>query len=394
MATSVVMPALEMAQETGKLLKWYATEGHAVSKGDLLMSIETDKAVVDVEADASGILSGVRARDGDVIRVGQVIAWILAPGEPIPQEQDAPVSGRAQVVGAGEPASPASAPTGGSGGDAGPVLLSPKARRLAAERGVDVRTLTGSGPGGAVVAADLEKTATRQEREELGTVWRLMAERVTASWTTVPHFFLTRDIDAGGLQDARERFGTRAGHADPRPTVTDLLVAIVARTLARHRRVNASWVEGTIRYHDAINVGMATAVEEGLVVPVIHGADRLSVADITRRRTELVARARAGRLQPADLTGGTITISNLGMYDVDAFSAIVNTPQAVILAVGRIADRVVPRDGQVVIRPVMSVTLSADHRVVDGARAAEFLRDLARALEQPETTLAGGFHRP
>ena len=235
MATSVVMPALEMAQETGKLLKWYATEGHAVSKGDLLMSIETDKAVVDVEADASGILGGVRARDGDVIRVGQVIAWILAPGEPIPHEQDAPVSGRAHVVGAGEPAGPASAPTGGSGGDAGPVLLSPKARRLAAERGVDVRTLTGSGPGGAVVAADLEKTGPRQAREELGTVWRLMAERVTASWTTVPHFFLFRDIDAGGLQEARERFGTRADIADPRPTVTDLLVAVVARTLECRR---------------------------------------------------------------------------------------------------------------------------------------------------------------
>jgi pyruvate dehydrogenase E2 component (dihydrolipoamide acetyltransferase) len=212
-----------------------------------------------------------------------------------------------------------------------------------------------------------------------------MADRVTASWTSVPHFFLTRDVDATGMAAARASLAQQGlNEAGESVTYTDQLVALVARVLRKHPRLNASWVDGTIQYHDEINIGIATVVERGLVVPVIHGADRLSIHDIAKRRREVVARAKAHRLQPADLAMGTITISNLGMFGIDSFSAIVSTPQAAILAVGRIADRVVAQEGRAVVCPRMTLTLSCDHRVVDGARGAEFLRDLAAAIEQPD----------
>jgi pyruvate dehydrogenase E2 component (dihydrolipoamide acetyltransferase) len=382
MATSVIMPALEMAQETGKLVKWYKREGETVIKGELLLAIETDKAVIELEAEASGILGAVRAQEGDVVNVGKVIAWLLAPGETAPTDVVQTISGR-QATGpqaqtqAGAAAAAAQKPavTGER------ALLSPKARRLAAERGVDVSAVRGSGPGGAVVADDLEVPSS----EDPGQVWRIMADRVTASWTSVPHFFLTRDVDATGMAAARASLAQQGpNEAGESVTYTDQLVALVARVLRKHPRLNASWVDGTIQYHDEINIGIATVVERGLVVPVIHGADRLSIHDIAKRRREVVARAKAHRLQPADLAMGTITISNLGMFGIDSFSAIVSTPQAAILAVGRIADRVVAQEGRAVVCPRMTLTLSCDHRVVDGARGAEFLRDLAAAIEQPD----------
>lgn len=353
MATSVVMPALEMAQETGRLVAWRKHEGEAVSKGELLMDVETDKAVVEVEAEADGVLAGVRAREGDVITVGQTIAWIVAPGEPVPVE-DRP-------------------------------LMSPRARRLAAERGLDPSAVRGSGPGGVVLATDVVPSEA-PPAEDPGDTWRIMAERVTASWTTVPQFFVARDVDADALIEWRTRLATEAG---AEVTYTDMLVALVARSLRRHPRLNARWTDGAIRHHDEVNIGVATAVERGLVVPVLHGADRLPLRDLAARRHALVERARAGRLRSADLAGGTFTISNLGMYHVHAFTAIVNAPQAAILAVGRIADRVVAREGRPVVRPQMSLTLSCDHRVADGARAAAFLDDLAGAIEHPESAFVG-----
>jgi len=382
MPTSVVMPALEMAQETGKLVTWYKHEGEAVTKGEILMAIETDKAVIEIEADASGTLGAVSVQEGDVVNVGQVIAWLLGPGETVPTGVAQTVSGR-QATGAPAKAGVAAAGTPKPAETDTRTLLSPKARRLAAERGVDVSTVIGSGPGGAVVTADL--TAPAPSSEEPGHVWRIMAERVTASWTSVPHFFLTRDVDATGIAAARARLVGQGPNEDGESiTYTDQLVAFVARALRKHPRLNASWTDGTIRHHDEINVGIATAVEQGLVVPVVHRADRLSIRDIATRRRELVTRAKAGRLQPADLAQGTITISNLGMFGIDAFSAIVNAPQAAILAVGRIADRVVAHEGRAVVRPRMTLTLSCDHRVVDGARGAEFLRDVANIIEHPE----------
>ncbi|HXH83637.1 MAG TPA: dihydrolipoamide acetyltransferase family protein, partial [Candidatus Tectomicrobia bacterium] len=213
-----------------------------------------------------------------------------------------------------------------------------------------------------------------------GTVWRIMAERMTASWTAAPHFYLVREVTVSRLATWRDRARARTG---ARITYTDLLVKLVADTLSRHPRANVSWADGALVQHREINIGLAVAIEDGLVVPVLHRADALDLAAIAARREDVVARARAGRLRPADIQGGTFTISNLGMYGVDAFSAILNPPQAAILAVGRIAERVVPVAGQPAVQPTMVLTLSCDHRALDGARAAEFLGALADTLEEP-----------
>jgi pyruvate dehydrogenase E2 component (dihydrolipoamide acetyltransferase) len=272
-------------------------------------------------------------------------------------------------------------------GGAGRSLASPKARRIARERGIDLAAIAGSGPGGAIVASDLVATSGETGRgagdgaRELGAIWRRMAERTTASWQSTPHFFLVRDVDASGLVSLRESLRTRPGYETV--THTDLLVKLAAEALVRHPRVNASWRDGDVVRSEQVNVGIAVAIEEGLVVPVVHGADRLGLGEIAARRTELVAAAREGRLQPHDVSAGTFTISNLGMFGVDAFLAIVNAPQAAILAVGRIADRVVAVAGQPAVRPLLTFALSFDHRVVDGARGAEFLDTLASHAEDP-----------
>lgn len=243
---------------------------------------------------------------------------------------------------------------------------------------MDLAALQGSGPGGAVRAADVQDT--RERPSTLSTAWRLMAERTTQTWTTTPHFFLVREAAAERLIAWRERAQANSG-ADI--TYTDLLVRLVAPALRRHPHVNARWEQGGVVRLDAVNLGIAVATEEGLVVPVIHDADRLTVGEIAARRADLVARAREGRLRPADITGGTFTISNLGMYAIDAFTAVLNAPQAAILAVGRIARRVVVLDDRPAVRPTLVLTLSCDHRVVDGARGARFLEDVADLLEEP-----------
>jgi pyruvate dehydrogenase E2 component (dihydrolipoamide acetyltransferase) len=446
MATNIIMPALEIAQESGRLVSWLKREGETVTKGEPLMEIETDKVTVEIEAPASGVLAGVLVKENDVVPVGQTIAWVLAPGENVPATPlNEPRSGRVNTLQAApEPkaqpipastiqdVSPVARKIAAEHGidlasiksngkriekadvlaylkDEGlrmkdetssippssfithpsPILASPKARRLAAERGIDLSALTGSGPEGAVLAEDVPLSiepvpATAPSLETPGTVWRLMAERMSASWTTVPHFYLVREVDASLLVDWRNRVApTVEKRTGIKPTFTDLLVKLIGFTLRDHPRVNASWADGDIQWNREINVGIAVAIDEGLIVPVIHGADSASLSQIATRRSDLIDRARQQKLRPADISGGTFTLTNLGMYNVDAFDAIVNTPQAAILSVGRIADRVAPVDGQVVIRPMMVMTLSLDHRVVDGARAAQFLNDLAELIVDP-----------
>jgi pyruvate dehydrogenase E2 component (dihydrolipoyllysine-residue acetyltransferase) len=369
-AVSVVMPALEMAQETGKLLAWRKKEGDLVAKGETLLEIETDKAVVEVEAPGDGILSAVSAAEGSVIPVGHTIAWLLQPGEMPPIETETPPSGRRTESGS-------LAATNGDGGAPPPqarapgdTRMSPKARRLAQQHGVDLRAITGTGPGGEIVTQDVESAITNPQ-SAMTSFARLMAERTTASWTTIPHFFVSREVDATSLERARERSG--ASH-------TDLIVSLVARALVKHPRLNASWIDNTVRTNDRVNVAIAIAVDEAVVTGVIAGADTAALTDITARCRAVTERARAGRLQPADIAGGTFTVSNLGMYQVDAFTAIIVPPQAAILAVGAIVDRVVAVDGRPEVRPMMTLTLSCDHRVVDGARAAAFLADLVDAI--------------
>ncbi|MGO9125397.1 MAG: dihydrolipoamide acetyltransferase family protein [Terriglobales bacterium] len=390
MAFSVVMPALEMAQETGKLISWRKKEGESVTKGELLLEVETDKAVMEIESPADGVLAGVKVQAGAVVPVGQTIAWILRPGEAVPSEvapagslKPAATESRPSNLGA---ASPLHQP------QASGARVSPKARRLAKEHGVDLGQLRGSGPGGEILTSDIlalvessRATPAATGLEPLSSTGRLMAERTTESWTTVPHFFVVREVDAGALLAARERLGPPIEQArGVKLTYTDLLVALVAGVLLKHPRVNGKWSREGILLNSEVNMGVAMAVNDGVVAAVIHHAANLDLGEIAVQRRDLAERARAARLRPSDIAGATFTISNLGMYHVDAFSAIINPPQAAILAVGSIKDRVVPVAGVPGIRPMMSLTLSSDHRVVDGARAAAFLNDLAEAIRQPE----------
>src|SRR5262245_7015672 len=390
MAVSVVMPALEMAQDSGKLVSWLKQEGESVRKGELLLEVETDKAVVEVEAAADGILAGITAKPGDVVHVGHTIAWLVKPGESVPAAASPTVT--ASQPAAASPAAVA-APADAPASVRSTARISPKARRLAQEKGVDITRLAGSGPGGEILADDILAAASAQTSgksapivaQPVPTVGRLMAERTTQSWTTVPHFFVTRDVDAGALNEARERVlpVVERSHG-AKVTHTDLLVTIVARTLGNHPRLNASWTPDGIVQHEDVNIALAIGVDNAVVTAVIPSANRAALGDIAVRRRELAERAQVGRLQPADIAGATFTISNLGMFEVDAFTAIIVPPQAAILAVGAISERVIPVNGQPAVRPMMSMTLSCDHRVVDGVRAAEFMRDLANAIKSPK----------
>lgn len=413
MPTNVILPALGMAQDTGKILEWLKAEGEQVRQGEAIVVIETDKASVELEAPASGVLARLTAA-GSEVPVADVIAVILAPDEaasggaaPVAEPARSADIPEAVMVSASQSANGRSDRAEAGIAVAAPVpadrrgrrLASPKARRMAAALGVDLAALRGSGPGGVVLAGDVQAVsagsapaalvvdreapdveAAAPAESELSTTWRLMAERTTQSWTTVPHFFLVRETRASQLMAWRERVQEQTAE---KVTYTDLLVKIVATALRRHPRVNAQWQHGTITRNDAVNVGIAVAVEDGLVVPVIQHADALSLGEIGRRRRELVERAQSGKLRLSDLQAATFTISNLGMYGVDAFNAIIAAPQAAILAVGRMAERVVPVDGQPAVQPMMTLSLSCDHRVVDGARGAQFLATVAELIENP-----------
>ncbi len=419
------MPALGMAQETGVLLQWLKAPGEQVSKGEPLMEVETDKTTAEVEAPASGILANVSAQPGDVIPVGQVIALILAPGESPPATTAVttqPVTTAAPANATTIIATPiarrvaaehnidlthvkpgggrvqkedvlAYIATRGQSASHNRVLASPKARRLAQEHGLELGSINGTGPDGAVITADVlavasapqHATATVQtpvsgDELSVSRIWQVMAERISQAWTTIPHFYLLREVNAARLiawlEDAR-------GRSPEKITYTDLLVKVVAASLRQHPRLNASWLNNTIKANPDVNIGLAVAIDDGLVVPVIHQADSLGLTQIAARRIELVNKAQSGKLALDDLSRGTFTISNLGMYGVDAFNAIVNPPQAAILAVSRIADRVVAVDGQPAVVPMLTLSLSCDHRVVDGARGAQFLQTLAQLLEDP-----------
>jgi pyruvate dehydrogenase E2 component (dihydrolipoamide acetyltransferase) len=376
MPADVIMPMLGMAQETGKVLRWLKHDGDTVRKGEPLLEVETDKVTVEIEAPADGTLAGVRVGDGAEVPVGEVIALVLAEGE-VAAQAPAP----AQGAGAVEPAAveqPAVEPVRMVTRRRG-KLATPKARRLAQERGIDLDGLTGSGPNGAVVAADIPAAATTSR------VWEVMARRTQRSWQEVPHFYLHRDVDASRLLSWKSV-------APAGTSVTDLLIKVCAEALRRHPRVNATVAGGSAAGASSrsvgVNVGVAVATEDALIVPVVHGADSLTLTEISARRKQIAEAARAGKLRPEDVQGGTFTISNLGMYGVDAFQAIVNAPQAAILAVGRTTERPWVVDGQLAVRPVMTVSVSFDHRVVDGARGAEFLDTLASLIEEPAGLVA------
>ena len=402
MAISVVMPALELTQETGKLVSWRKKEGEAVSKGETLLEVETDKAVVEVEALAGGFLAGVKAQEGDVIPVGRTIAWIVEQGEAPPKDE---LPTAADALSAAKVAHPQEVKAGSSAAESATAKakISPKARRLAGELNVDLDSVKGSGPGGEILASDIESAAQSKTQttatatasslgqpklETLTSIGRLMAERTTQSWTTVPHFFLVREVDATGLNAAREKLASSAAaSSSAKITHTDLLIALVARVLLKHPRMNASYTPAGIQLHAHVNIAIAIAVNDGVIAAVIPNADKLGLGEIAAQRKELAERAKDGKSRTQDLSGATFTISNLGMFEIDSFTAIIPPPQAGILAVGAIADRVVAVDGKPAVRSMMTITLSCDHRVVDGARGAQFLNDLVQAIAEPQKYL-------
>jgi len=398
MAISVVMPALEMAQETGKLLAWRKKEGDLVTKGEPLFEIETDKAVVEIEAAADGILAGVKSHEGAVVPVGETIAWIVAPGEQPPAAPaKATASARTTTV---ESRPSASAVPAAEDSPAQEIKISPKARRLAKEHGVELSRIRGSGPDGTITSEDILAAAGSGSQvatdagpaaapkiSALSSIARLMAQRTTQSWTTVPHFYVFRDVDASALVEAHKKSGPIEKARGVRSSLTDFLVFLAARVLEKHPAMNSSWTGEDVRSNPEINISLAMAVSDGVVAAVIQKANTLELGEIALQRQGLTERARAGRLHPSDVAGGTFTISNLGMYNVDSFTALIMPPQAAILAVGAIADRVVPVEGKPGIRPMMTLTLSSDHRVVDGARAASFLNELCEAIRDPEKWL-------
>ncbi len=445
MPTPVIMPKMEMSQETAMLIEWLVEEGQRVEKGQPIFEVETDKVTVEVESPGSGILSGLSAKPGDVVPVTNIIAYILAEGESLPVEELA----ETQHITRTAPDVLRAA-----------YSVTPVAQRLADDLGVDLNTMAGTGPGGRITKGDVEKAsrdaapeidkvratpAARRVAREMGvelskvagfgprgrvqeadvTGWqgdkvvvgqddildptdlagarpaevvplvgmrRTIAQRMTQSWQTAPHVTFTVEVDMSAALALRAELNQRAEREGlPKISVTALLVKVCAWTLKRHPFVNASLVGEEVHLHPDANIGVAVALESGLIVPVVKQAERLGLATIASKVSELTAKARAGDLAPEDVSGGTFTISNLGMYRIDHFTAIVNPPQAAILAVGRTAKRQVvietEQGDEVVIRPMMNMTLSVDHRVLDGAQAALFLNHVLSIVEQPSTLL-------
>ena len=404
MAEQVTLPRLGQGMESGTIVRWLKAEGDEVAKGEPLYELDTDKVTQEVEADVGGVLLKILVDEGEV-PVGTPVAFLGEKGEEVPEvaaapeapaEQERPADSAGTVP---EPREEETRPQEGNvSADGGRIKASPLARRIARERGIDLASLSGTGPEGRIVAEDVERAAVAGppkaapvraptgavERVELTSLRKTVARRMTEAWTA-PAFQISMSAEMTRAQELRARLVER--HPDERPTVTDVLTKVCAAALMRHREVNALFAEDAIELHPSANVGIAVATERGLVVPVIQGCDVLTVAEIAAARADLVARARDGKLQAADLEGGTFTISNLGMYGVEQFIAVLNPPQAAILAVGAIEDRPVARDGAVVARPMMTMTLTCDHRTIDGATAADFLRTVKEFLEEPGLAL-------
>jgi pyruvate dehydrogenase E2 component (dihydrolipoamide acetyltransferase) len=403
MATEVKLPRLGQGMESGTIVKWLKSEGEQVQKGDALYELDTDKVTQEVEAEATGVLLKIAVSQGEVA-VGKTIGFIGAEGETVADSPDGD-SAREEAP-AVEPKAadvPAPATNGASQGRAvevpaetgGRIKASPLARRIARERGIELSNVRGTGPDGRIVAEDVERGGEGQpagaptvqgeiESRPLTSTRKTIARRLTEAWT-VPAFQLTVDADMTRANELVAR--QRELNPDVRVTVTDLLTKLCAQALMRHRDMNVQYSEDALLVFPSANVGIAVAAPQGLVVPVVHGAERLSMAQIAGVRGDLVSRARDGKLRSEDLAGGTFTISNLGMYDVDQFIAVLNPPQASILAVGATRDQVVPRDGELHVLPLMTLTLTCDHRAVDGATGADFLRTIKSFVEDPGLAL-------
>jgi len=442
MATEIKLPRLGQGMEAGTIVRWLKSEGDQVAKGEPLFELDTDKVTQEVEADAEGVLLKIVVPEGEA-NVGATVAVIGsadedvsellagaqggngdapaaappvegqpadeappsedeqsdaeddAPSDTVSQGQAAPSTGAGTVAPVDH--APAASPPVRAEGER--VKASPLARRIASERGLDIAALTGTGPEGRIIAEDVEEAGAAPatpaaasddegavEIVELTSIRRTIARRLTEAWAA-PVFQLSVTADASALVATRERMVELLREGETKPTVSDVLTRLVASALQRHAAVNALFVDGKIHRYSRANVGIAVATANGLVVPVIRAADRKSVLEIAAVRADLVSRAREGKLKLPDLEGGTFTISNLGMYDIEQFIAVLNPPQVAILAVGSIEDRAAVIDGSVEIRPTLTMTITCDHRAIDGSEGAEFLRTVKSLVEQPALAL-------
>jgi pyruvate dehydrogenase E2 component (dihydrolipoamide acetyltransferase) len=444
----VTMPKMGDAMEEGTLLRWLKKEGERVEEQESIAEIETEKASIEIPAFESGVLAQILIPEGQTVSVGTPIALIQGEGEPAPAAREpAPASAtetappassppRAGPAAASpestepgfatprretrnrapreEPSAPPSRVSDESREEDGRVKASPLARKIAAEREIDLRQVRGTGPGGRIVEADLEAIpAARPERtrpeaasrpappsepapapvaapppavaaeeRELSSMRRTIARRLLESKQTIPHYYVTSEIDMRAAADWRDQVNA-AEPERPKLSPNDLVIRACALALRKFPAVNSQWVDGKQRFPHEIAVGVAVALPEGLIVPVIRAADQKSVSQISAEVRDLAERARKGELKPNEFSGGTFTVSNLGMYDVESFAAIINPPEAAILAVGTIAEAPVVQNGRLAVGLRMKVTLSADHRIVDGAVAAQFLQEVKRLLQSP-----------
>ena len=418
MATNVYMEALSPTMEEGRVAKWHKREGDAVKAGETLAEVETDKAVMDLVARADGVLRQVAVAEGQTVPVGSVVAVIAAPGEAVgataaAAPQPAPVpsgSGMRDAGSVGIATAPKAVATATPTPEAGRPKASPLARRIAKEAGVDLKLVVGSGPGGRVVKRDIEGTARSVEAPvaagaaphpasripypapsgapyedvPLTQIRKTIAKRLVTSLGPIPHFFLTSEVDMERAAEAREALNKQLGdQGGSKVSFNDIVIKATALALVKHRACNAWFQEDHIRYWNEVHLGMAVAVEDGLITPVIRNADVKSLAEIGREAKELADKARSRRLQPSEYTGATFSVSNLGMFDIDQFTAVINPPEAGIIAVGSIVQKPVVLDGQVTARRRMRLTMSCDHRVIDGATGAAFLQTLKQMLENP-----------
>ena len=405
MATEVKLPRLGQGMESGTIVKWLKGEGEPVKKREPLYELDTDKVTQEVEAEADGVLLKILVDSGEV-EVGKTIAFIGKEGEDVPSGNGKPAEKQEEPEGedaaeaADEPEqerSPAVVAEAPAHPD-GRVKASPLARRLAREQGIDLTQLQGSGPEGRIVAEDVQRGTTAAptaapaaaagevEEIELSSTRKTIARRLTEAWQA-PVFQLTVSVDMTRALALRERLVARLRDGETKPTVGDLLTKVCAAALVRHPAVNAHFAGEKILRFPYAHIGIAVAAPNGLVVPVIRDADGRTIQEIAAARAEVVGRARDGKLQLADLEGGTFTISNLGMFGIEQFVAVLNPPQAAILAVGSTEEKPVVRDGQVEVRPLMSMTITCDHRAIDGADGAEFLRTVKELLEEPALAL-------
>jgi len=421
MATEVKLPRLGQGMESGTVVRWLKQEGEQVEKGEPLYELDTEKVTQEVEAEASGVLLKIAVQEGEV-PVGQTIAIIGEQGEDVPieeapEEPEAPEAPeeegsrapardeereRGKEASAEQPAmseqvtevrEPEPSRTDGR------IKASPLARRIAREKGLDLAELRGTGPEGRIVAEDVERALAapapaaapaaapaEPEVEPLTSIRKTIARRLTKAWEA-PVFQISMTADMTRAQELRERLVERMREGETKPTVSDVLTKVCAAALMRYPQVNAHYADETVKRFASANVGMAVATDRGLVVPVIGGAERLSLAEIAAARADLVSRARDAKLQQQDLEGGTFTVSNLGMYGVEQFVAVLNPPEVAILAVGAIEEKPVLFDDELDFRPLMSLTLTCDHRALDGAVAAEFLGTVRGLLEEPGLAL-------